>query len=312
MPKMSEYSEVSTIDESSSVLGIQGGSTKRFPLSLFYTADNPPPTEFSALTDVPPSYEGQAGKLVKVKSDELGLEFGDPPASTMLALTDTPDTYEGYAGKAAVVNVTEDGVEFKDLTIEASTVAPSSPADGKLWLDLGQGVQDQNNYIDVSNFTTDYPLMRGETAIVNYSSAASVPLNIKTVEGVYEINILGKSLSASPINNNVYLSPNNTSYSNAIKSQHTDITGTSVNTGLETRSTFSLSYAGIIQSKHSVTTITLGKSILTQGMFKYNSGSYQTHIITAYWEDMTTNWSSLGTITFPYAQSGTIIIRRIY
>lgn len=310
MSKVSELPFVETINPTGYLVGVQDGESVRFRADQFVPESQAPTVSpaFTQLDDTPDSYAGQSGKLPAVNGTETGLVFIDPPTSlpaggtTGQVLTKNSST-DGDAGWAEASGGTE---------IASGMTAPSNPVDGQLWIDESQGVQDLDNYIDVTNFSTDYPLRRGETAVVKYSGATSVPLHIKTVDGVYEISIFAKSLATSPTNNNVYLSPNNTTYTNAIKSQHTDITGTSVTTGLETRSTFGLSYAGLIQSKHSISTDTLGKSILTQGLFKYNSGAYQTHIVNEYWDDTTTVWSSLGTITLPYAQSGTILIRRIY
>lgn len=48
--------------------------------------------EFTKLTDVPQTYSGQGGLLVKVKSDESGLEFGANTALTTTFITSTPAT----------------------------------------------------------------------------------------------------------------------------------------------------------------------------------------------------------------------------
>jgi hypothetical protein len=62
-------------------------------------------TNFLGLTDTPSSYSGQSGKIVKVKSDEEGLEFVDPsegdgdvvgPAS---ATNDNIAVFDGTTGK---------------------------------------------------------------------------------------------------------------------------------------------------------------------------------------------------------------------
>lgn len=322
MPKISEYGEATVVDDTSSVLGIQGGATKRFPLALFYTADNPPPLTFAELTDTPGTYVGEAGKLVKVRADEAGLEFGDPPESTLLALSDTPDAYAGQAGKSVVVNATETGVIFSSASIDQSEEPPVNPVDGQLWIDESQGVQDQNNFIDVTNFTTDYPLRRGETAVVNYSGATSVPLHIKTVEGVYEIKILGSGTGSTYSTDRIYLNPNNASLtaglvdyyrlcnlgyttgaaSNAADNNYDGDTITGVFLGLSI----------LLNAEISVYTTTLNKNVSSNIHIRTSATQYGNYIARHQWQDTTTVWTSLGTITFPIAQSGTIIIRRLY
>ena len=48
-----------------------------------------------------------------------------------------------------------------------------------------------------------------------------------------------------------------------------------------------------------------------ESYFKLGNGVYHTLINKSYWNDTTTVWSSLGTVTFPYAQSGSITIKRV-
>ena len=68
--------------------------------------------DFVDLGDVPADYEGQAGKLVRVKAGEDGLEFGDAVDAAFTDLTDTPGTYVGQKKKLVAVKTAEDGVEF--------------------------------------------------------------------------------------------------------------------------------------------------------------------------------------------------------
>lgn len=69
---------------------------------------------FTALTDTPANYTGQAGKVVAVKTDETGLEFitGSAGATLFTALTDTPANYTGSALKVVRVNSGATGLEF--------------------------------------------------------------------------------------------------------------------------------------------------------------------------------------------------------
>jgi len=67
---------------------------------------------FTDLLDVPHSYSGQAGKVLKVKQTEDGLECGEAGAKKFIDLEDTPSSYTGQAGKVVAIKQTEDGLEF--------------------------------------------------------------------------------------------------------------------------------------------------------------------------------------------------------
>ena len=75
-------------------------------------------TTFIALTDVPATYTGQAGRFVAVNAGATALEFVDPPggggAADFTDLGDVPPAYTGQAGKMLFVRATEDGLEFGD------------------------------------------------------------------------------------------------------------------------------------------------------------------------------------------------------
>jgi hypothetical protein len=67
---------------------------------------------FTDLLDVPHSYQGQAGKVLKVKQTEDGLEFGEAGAKKFIDLEDTPSSYSEQAKKSLRVNSAETGLEF--------------------------------------------------------------------------------------------------------------------------------------------------------------------------------------------------------
>jgi hypothetical protein len=70
----------------------------------------------TVLTDFPSSYSGSAGKLLKVKGDQSGVEFATNAFTT---LTDCPSAYTGAAGKLIRVNSTQTGLEFYALDLTA-------------------------------------------------------------------------------------------------------------------------------------------------------------------------------------------------
>lgn len=67
------------------------------------------PVTFTQLQDVPNTYSGQVGRVVRVNSAGTGLEFD---AFTFTGLTDTPNTYAGAEGLALRVNAAATALEF--------------------------------------------------------------------------------------------------------------------------------------------------------------------------------------------------------
>lgn len=218
--------------------------------------------------------------------------------------------------------------------IEASASAPSEVWDGKLWIDItdpeapilkrydsgsaafaeiGGGSSTPAAPVDLSSASTDYTLAVGETAFINFTSATSVPLRVATAEGEYELTIAG-DLTISPSNlKDTTLTPNyggsvpgsNSIYRAAFYNSST----TTVAEYEDTRNTFPLGAGLVINSISKIFTYTKGKSTNTSNIGLY-SGIHH-NIDTLYWNDTTTAWTSLGMITFPFAQSGKIVVRRL-
>jgi len=67
---------------------------------------------FTALTDTPAAYTGEAGNNVVVNAAADGLEFAAAPSATFTALTDTPAAYTGEGGKIVAVNAGATALEF--------------------------------------------------------------------------------------------------------------------------------------------------------------------------------------------------------
>ena len=73
--------------------------------------------DFTELGDVPHSYVGEGGKVVRVNAGETGLEFFTLVLVTsFLGLSDTPNTYAGSALDFVRVNAGANALEFFDLT----------------------------------------------------------------------------------------------------------------------------------------------------------------------------------------------------
>ncbi len=73
---------------------------------------------FIDLDDVPASYVGEGGKIVKVKADASGLEFiaGGAGVTNFTDLGDVPASYVGQEGLYVKVKATADGLEFASVS----------------------------------------------------------------------------------------------------------------------------------------------------------------------------------------------------
>jgi uncharacterized protein DUF2793 len=69
---------------------------------------------FTDLSDVDTDYTGDGLKYVRVNVGETGLEFATGTSGAFTDLTDAPAAYTGQASKLVAVKNTEDGVEFVD------------------------------------------------------------------------------------------------------------------------------------------------------------------------------------------------------
>ena len=280
MPKILELEYAGELGAANYILGVRDGEAVRFAVDLF-TADSEP-----VINSLPAG--GAAGQVLTKNSATDGDAGWGDVVSSFLALSDTPDSYATYPGKVVAVKSDSSGLEF---------VAASSGSYA---------------IVDLSSATEDYALAPGEVAKIAYTSATSVPLHIKTVEGVYEIYITGDGSATASNNNGTYLNPNGTTYSSAFS--RVGYYSLSTNTGgqgVSTESNFYTGAAGIaLKSRMVANTTTKAKTIEFSAIGKRTSDLLNENG-NIYWIDVTTVWASLGTITLPFAQSGTIIIKRI-
>ena len=165
---------------------------------------------------------------------------------------------------------------------------------------------------NTTSASPDHAMAIGETAYVTFSSATSVPLNIACGNGqLYEVTIIGDRSVAVSNNNTVTLSPNNTTYSSAILENRFYMSnGGTTGTSDNTMSTFQISEARATLSEIKISTFTVNKTVSVKYSMEQTSTKYVA-IATYIWNDTTTVWSSLGTVSLPYAQNGTIVIKRI-
>ena len=88
-------------------------------------------TTFIGLTDVPASFAGAGGKLVKVNAGATALEFdaGGGGVTNFTDLGDVPSSYSGAGGKTVKVNAGATGLEF-DAGGGGGGVAAGTPVMG--------------------------------------------------------------------------------------------------------------------------------------------------------------------------------------
>lgn len=197
-----------------------------------------------------------------------------------------------------------------NIHIIAQDYAPATPAIGDLWIDTdAQSMPSLVSIVDLTNATTDYALAVGQTATITYTNATSVPLHVATDGGIYNVSVVGDAAVAYVSGNNAKLLPNNTQYTNAIVGIDSYSVNGSFSGSSITRSDFLIG-GGLIYVAHlDITTDTKGKTCMAK-VLGYAVNQYIWNEFMR-WNDTTTAWTSLGTITFSFAQSGKIVIRRI-
>ena len=201
----------------------------------------------------------------------------------------------------------------------SSTPAPNVllplDANGQFPASVIPGEVSSNGYanpINLSSATADYSLPVGAVAYISFTNATSVSLCIATTNGTYyEMSVVSSNSSrtsgtASPI----YLNPNNTSYSNAFSYLEAYVqSGGSSSGDIITYSAFRIGMA-IGNAKVFIHNFTTNKNILGISSDAGTSTSPVIRVYTNQWNDTTTSWTSLGTVIFPQATSGYILVRR--
>jgi hypothetical protein len=173
-----------------------------------------------------------------------------------------------------------------------------------------------NSPINLTGATTDLLLKVGQTAYINYTTATSVPLHIQTEEGLYELKLIGDTTRTQVGNTPSVLLPNNTTTTGA-----TDIKMAQSGKGMDGTNAVGwdnswainiITMADGVVAKVSaeISTFTKAKTYQSRVISRWDA-NFQLRQQDAYWNDTTTVWSSLGTITFPFTQSGKIVIKRI-
>jgi hypothetical protein len=135
-----------------------------------------------------------------------------------------------------------------------------------------------------------------------YENKTVLPLNINTEEGIYEITLLGNT------NQSVLDSVTNAKFQ-PVNATHAGAFTCSVSSDV-TANEFLLNCGALIQVDLRISTYLTSKTISFSGISKISSGISKV-TGAGIWNDISSAWSSLGTLIFPFAQSGRIIVRRI-
>jgi len=167
--------------------------------------------------------------------------------------------------------------------------------------------------VDLTNATSDYMLQVGEEAYISFSDATSVPLRIATQSGTYyECHLIcSNAYNASGTSAAVFLNPNNTTYANAFVYAEIYRNSTGLGSTYITYSAFRCAW-NFSNSTFFITNFTQYKNV--RGFHDIYGTTNDAPVIVAFstdWRDATTVWTSLGTITFPQATSGYILVRRL-
>ena len=179
-----------------------------------------------------------------------------------------------------------------------------------------------NSVIDLTSASEDYALEVGETAYIDYTSATSVPLRIAVAGQKYEYSIYS-DLDGSTYNaGSITLTPNAgglsvgaIDYSRIHSQSNTDSESSAGLDAYQTSNSYSKFILGsylLVSSSGEMITRTKNKHITMSWIGKSSATTYEDYWASKQvWNDTTTAWTSLGTITFPFEQSGRVIIRRL-
>lgn len=164
--------------------------------------------------------------------------------------------------------------------------------------------------INNSGAASDLALGIGQSAYVDFTSATSIPLHIATGDNqLYEIEFESAVVGAANV---LALSPNNTTYAGALSLLGGDVSSAgSAGGGSATSGAFQMTWAG---TPYSVTATVSTKTTLKRmtGLSRdYNGTTGYILMFEMAWNDTTTAWTSLGSLTCTSPITGRVYIRRL-
>ena len=167
--------------------------------------------------------------------------------------------------------------------------------------------------IDLSNAQQDYELQLHEVAYISFSDVTQVPLHIATPnDSYYELHVIPSNTGGTSggTDGNVFLYPNNTTYSNAFYTARLTRDGAGFAHDCPQSSAFIIGRAFSAVTAW-ITNRTQYKNVRALIDYYGISNSYPgLRAMSSDWRDTTTTWTSLGTIVFPQSTSGEILVFR--
>lgn len=227
--------------------------------------------------------------LAKIQGTSPTSFTSDPPSSTGI----NASTIDGYG-----VSATPQPNTLLPLDVNGKFPPSVIPIGGNAYA----------NPVNLSSATSDYSLSVGDVAYISFSNVSSVPLYIATTNGTYyEMHLACSNTSGNA--NIVYLQPNNTTYNNAVSYIEYWIGTNGSGSDAGNLNAFRVGW-GVPDSTVFISNYTTLKTVryidISTGF-----GATQSHFASNIWNDTTTSWTSLGTITFPQETSGYILVRRL-
>lgn len=160
----------------------------------------------------------------------------------------------------------------------------------------------------------DLSLGIGQSAKITVTNATSIPLHIACGDGqIYEMHLDGTYTSATAAADSI-LEPNNVAHATSFTIYElvgaNSTAGAAVAPNVDSGFRLDNNGASIESAVCTLFTSTLRKKVFTRSS-NTSSTVAGNNIIHSRWQDTTTVWSSLGTITMPNAWTGEIIARRV-
>ena len=170
-----------------------------------------------------------------------------------------------------------------------------------------------SDVVNLTGATTDYELQVGQIAYISFTDATQVPLHIATPNNsYYELHVIPSNTGGTSggTDGNVFLYPNNTTYSGAFYTARLTRDGSGFAHDCPQSSAFIIGRAFSAITAW-ITNRTQYKNVRALIDYYGISNSYPgLRAMSSDWCDTTTEWTSLGTIVFPQSTSGEILVFR--
>ena len=206
-----------------------------------------------------------------------------------------------------------------DAFVQAAVAAEAvlrSNADTSLQNQINALLSNYLTPINNTSASSDLSLGVGQSAFIKVSAGLTVPLHIATASGqVYEVSLNGQVVNSAA---QAYLNPNNTNYGSVFFYREVYGADTTIGANAAAATVGILLSIGSAQFEtlSRIFTNTVGKSAISMSGGSSTIHSY-VGVMASEWQDTSTLWSSLGSISFgaqgtgTIAWTGTIFISRV-